>query len=705
MKSTKQILSSVAGIRKSSLAFLGFWILGITSSYSQYPVNYQYTLLPSQIIDELVGASSGDLAMHHIYGMAPYDRSRELSEYTEVPREVKYITGKMAEYGIKSYKVEKFAKVNAWKGIEGTLWEVSPGLAKIADYNDLPDMLAEGSQKADVKAQLIWTGEGQASFFENNAANVKGKIVVTSGNVSAVHSRAIRAGALGTISFYSSRALIDPIQIPNSGIYGGGFAFMLPPREGELLRDRLLRREQIEVRAKVDAVSQQIDMQVPQCVIEGTDTTAGEVLFTAHLFEGYVKMGANDNTSGAAVLIEVVHLLNSLISEGIIARPARTIRFLWVPEFSGTIPWVNRHPGIIKRTMCDINLDMVGLRLRDSRSFMYFHRAGYSTAHFVNDVMESYYRYVGETNSEGITDEMGRRSFSRRIVSPTGTNDPFYYKISTLHGSSDNAVFNDWTIGLPGVKMIDWPDNYYHTSEDNPDKCDPTQLRRVIFIAAASAYTMASADDALTIRILSEMYAGACTRTGIQMAKSTDMILKASTESLKNSYRRASYNVEGTILAEKEAMDKLRQLSAKPEVLTMISSRKEKLDDLLQIQLSVLRELMVTKAKELSVPVTDLRPDALEAAAAKIIPEPTPRALTLAYGGDSRFVSSVAPDFIRDHPYRAIVNTDEAAGMANGKLNILQIKKMVDAQFERESPLQDIVNYYAILKEAGLMKF
>lgn len=692
-------------MRRSFFAFPVVVILSIAVSHAQYPVNYQYTLLPSRITDELVGASSGDLAMLHIYGMAPYDRSREESEFKEAPKEVKYLTDKMSEYGIKSYKVEKFGKVNSWKGIEGTLWEVSPGLSKIADYSDLPDMLAEGSQTADVKAQLIWVGEGQSAFFENNPANIKGKIVVTSGSVSSVHSRALRAGALGTISCYSPRALIDPVQIPNSGIYGGGFAFMLPPREGELLRDRLLRREQIEVRAKVVAGSQQIDLQVPQCVIEGTDTTAGEVLFTAHLFEGYVKMGANDNTSGAAVLIEVVHLLNKLIADGVIPKPARSIRFLWVPEFSGTIPWVNKHPDIIKRTMCDINLDMVGLRLRDSRGFMYLHRAGYSTAHFVNDVMESYYRYVGETNIEAITDELGRRGFSRRIVSPTGSSDPFYYKISTLHGSSDNAVFNDWTIGIPGVKMITWPDNYYHTSEDNPDKCDPTQLRRVIFIAAASAYTMASADDAMVLRILSEMYAGACTRVGIQMAKSTDMIFKATAESYKNLYRRAAFNIEGTILAEKEAMDKLMQLSLKPEVLAMIGSRKEKLDGLLQIQLSVLRELMVSKAKELAVPAADLRPDELEAAAIKIVPEPTQKALTLAYGGDSRMISSLDPDFTRNHPYRGIVNTDEAAGMANGKLNILQIKKMVDAQFERESPLQDIVNYYAILKEAGLMKY
>jgi aminopeptidase YwaD len=372
---------------------------------------------------------------------------------------------------------------------------------------------------------------------------------------------------------------------------------------------------------------------------------------------------------------------------------------------SGTRAWVNAHPDIVRRIMCDINLDMVGLRLRENRSFMYLHRSGHSTAHFVNDVMESYYRFVGETNVEAITDELGRRGFSRRIISPTGTNDPFYYKISTLHGSSDNAIFNDWTVGIPGVKMIDWPDNYYHTSEDNPDKCDPTQLRRVIFIAAAGSYTMASANDVMAIRILSEMFSGATARIGVQMAKSSDILLKSTAATLKGSYKRAAYNIEGTIIAEKSAMDKLRQLSVKPEVITMVNNRKDKLDDLLQIELSALKDLMVSQAKQLSVPPVDLKPDELEALAIKIVPEPTPKALTMGYGGDSRLIGSVPPDISKNYPYRAIVNTDEAAGMADGKLNILQIKKIVDAEFERESPLQDIMNYYRILKEAGLMKF
>ena len=674
--------------------------------YSQYPVNYQYTLLPSKVIDEIIGASSGDLAMHHIIEMAGYNRPRREDEYTDLPDESKYVLGKLKEYGLENYKIEKFGKTSTWRGIEGSLWEVSPGISKIADFEDLPPMLVEGSTTTDVKAPLIWAGEGFPSFFENNTSIIKGKIILTSGSLWQVHNMAMKAGALGTVSFYSPRPLIDPIQIPNMTISEGtGFAFLLPPREAQYLRDRLLNGENIVVRAKVKAKSEQPDLHVIQCVIQGKDTTSGEIILTAHLYEGYVKMGANDNASGSAAILEVAHLLNNLINEGKIERPKRNIRFLWIPEFSGTIPWVNAHNELVKKALCDINLDMVGSRLRDSKSFMSLYRSGYSTASFLNDVMESYFRYVGETNTDGITDYLGRRGFARRIVSPAGSDDPFYYKIYSLHGSSDNEVFNDWSVGVPAVKMGNWPDNYYHTSEDNPDKCDPTQLRRVIFIAAAGAYTMASAGEEMAIRILSEMYAEANTRLGIQMGKASDMIWNATAESMKSVYKRAVYNIEGFILAEKSALEKVIMISGSKEVINSITDRKEKVDAMLQIQLNALNDLMNVRTKELSIDAVTLNPDDAEESAIKIIPVPTERSKTMKYAGYNEYLRKLSPGVLSSYPYAGIVNTNEAAGLADGRRNLLQIKKMVDAQFEKESPLDKIINYYNVLKEAGLMKF
>jgi hypothetical protein len=672
---------------------------------AQFPVNYQYTLLADSLAGHILGASSGEMAMKHITSLAPYTRARSSEELSDTLHESRYIMEMLKEYGLKNYSLDIVGKTTAWHGIEGSVWEVNPGMSKLADFRDVPEMLVEGSQPADTSAQLLWVGEGERSFFERNAAMVKGKIVVTSSSPGAVHMQALSAGAVGTISFYSPRPYADPIQIPNASISRRGFAFMLPPREGILLRNRLLSGEKIRVKVVVRSASDPVTLQVPQCVVEGKDPKAPEIIFTAHLFEGYVKMGANDNMSGAAVILEVARLLNTLINEGKLEKPERNIRFLWVPEFSGTIPWVNRNLQLVRSAMCNINLDMVGLHLRDNRSFMHLHRSGYSTAHFANDVMESYFRYVGESNVEGITDNLGRRGFSNRIVAPSGSDDPFYYRISTLHGNSDNAVFNDWSINLPGLKLITWPDTYYHTSEDNPDKCDPTQLRRVIFICAAGAYTLASADEAMAQRIAGEMYAGAVARTGYHMARSADMIWQADKQNLPAIYRRAANNIEGVVLTEKAALEKLIQISSNQNIVSIINSGRTRLDNLLQIHQGALRETMAAKCRAEGLQEIQLRQDESERNAVRIIPVRTSAADKMGYGGEAGFISKIPSEFARNHPARGVVNTDEAAGLADGKRNLLQIKKMIDAQFETETPLQDLINYFALLKEAGLMQY
>ncbi|MFN8240914.1 MAG: DUF4910 domain-containing protein [Bacteroidales bacterium] len=673
--------------------------------FSQFPVNYQYTLLPNQVVDEILGYSSGDLAMHHINELAPYTRPRTDEELKGTLAESAYIMSKLKEYGLSNYSLDIAGSTTTWRAIEGSIWETGEKMSKLADISDVPEMLVEGSQPADLTAQLIWVGEGMRDWFTANQSSVKGKIVVTSSSPGSVHSAALAAGALGTISFYSPRPYIDPIQIPNTGIGRTGFAFMLPPREGMLLRDRLTRRENITVRVKVKSITQPVTLQVPQCLIEGKDPAAPEIIITAHLFEGYVKMGANDNMSGSAVILEVAHILNQLITEGRIAKPERSIRFLWVPEFSGTIPWVNNHLAEVRNALCNINLDMVGLRLRDSRSFMYLHRSGFSTASFANDVMESYFRYVGETNVEGITDNLGRRGFSRRIVSPTGTDDPFYYRISSLHGSSDNAVFNDWSINVPGMKLITWPDDYYHSSEDNPDKCDPTQLRRVIFITAAGAYTLASANPSNASRLASESYSLSMLRLGAQEARSGDMIWTASKENITSVYKRAVYNLEGATLAEKAAVDRLLILGRDQMVVAVVNSTKSRLDKVLDSHIENLKDIMKSRCKALGIPDIQISNDEVEKNASRVVPAITQNVRSMGYGGDSKFISEVLSEFRRTHPYNGIFNVDEVAGLADGKRTLLQIKKMIDAQFERETPLQDIINYYQVLKEAGLMQY
>ena len=102
-----------------------------------------------------------------------------------------------------------------------------------------------------------------------------------------------------------------------------------------------------------------------------------------------------------------------------------------------------------------------------------------------------------------------------------------YYYVGTHFGSSDHEVFNDWGVGVPGVVMNTWPDQWYHTSEDRPDKLDPTQMKRAVIITAAAAYTIAAADDAMAGRIAAEIVSNASARIGHQLARGLEEMTRA----------------------------------------------------------------------------------------------------------------------------------------------------------------------------------
>jgi hypothetical protein len=57
---------------------------------------------------------------------------------------------------------------------------------------------------------------------------------------------------------------------------------------------------------------------------------------------------------------------------------------------------------------------------------------------------------------------------------------------------SDHDVYQDSSFGIPAIYLNDWPDRYIHTNFDTAANIDPTKLKRVAFIGAASGYYLAS---------------------------------------------------------------------------------------------------------------------------------------------------------------------------------------------------------------------
>jgi hypothetical protein len=498
-----------------------------------------------------------------------YNKNRLASEYGDGTfYETQYIYDQLVYYGLPGADLVRLPGGQVWDGVKGELWETNPIRQKLASYQDLRAALANGSTDADVTAQLVWVGMGTPE--EIDRADVAGKIVVTEGSMGGVHQAAcVAGGALGVVNIANGRPYFDPLQIPWSGVgsrRGGGgaakFGFFIPPREGDVLRRRLLAGEEITVHAEVEATTHSYELQDPVAHIPGTDPNAPEIILSAHLFEGYVKQGANDNKSGSAAILEVARTLHTLIEEGRIPRPRRTIRFLWGPEYSGTGPWVRENKGLMEKTLANINMDMVGEWLSLNKAYMRLMRTTYGQPHFINDVMENYYRFVGDSNNERIQNRSGFYKVPKRIVSPSGAEEPFYYSIETHYGASDHMVFNDWGVQVPGIMMIVWPDQWYHTSGDRVDKADPTQLKRVAVIGAAAAYTVASADDEMAIRLAGEIASNATRRLGHQLIMAQERLNQATTDNLLEQYRWARAHVEGTVMAEKETLASAMELAS-----------------------------------------------------------------------------------------------------------------------------------------------
>ncbi|MFB0568307.1 MAG: hypothetical protein ACETV0_01615, partial [Nitrososphaeria archaeon] len=65
--------------------------------------------------------------------------------------------------------------------------------------------------------------------------------------------------------------------------------------------------------------------------------------------------------------------------------------------------------------------------------------------------------------------------------------------IAHFSAASDHGYLNDPSVGIPCSMLIQWPDKFYHTSEDTVDKVDPQSLAVAVNVAATYAYFLAQA--------------------------------------------------------------------------------------------------------------------------------------------------------------------------------------------------------------------
>jgi len=682
---------------KKKLIFL-FLVLGLTSSLLAQPQErLPRTLLPLSVLQDIINESSGELALQNEIYLTGVNRNRRPEEYQNGYFETRFILDRLKEYGYDQAEIIELPTTakTTWDAEQAELWLVEPLKKKLYDLKDIPATLCQGSVSTDTTAELIDVGPGYSEAFYQGK-EVKDKIVLVYGSPERARQLAVeKFGAKGIIACASSHPEFDRDQLGWNSIRVGekdkpAFAFMVSERTYYDLKQMLDRKTKVKIRAVVKSQMVPYREEMAMGWIKGTDKAEQELVLTGHLFEGLSKQGANDDASGCVAILEAGRVIKKLVADGKIPPPKRSIRFLFVPEISGTMAYIKKYPEVAKKFYANLNEDMVGEALVKNLSAFRLETSPYSLPSYLNDVVASFVEWMGA--SQRISQDTGWKYYE--VLSPAGSRDPFYYTIDRFSGGSDHIVFVDGSVRVPAVMFICWPDMWYHTSGDLPDKSDSTQLKRVVTLTVASAIFLSNAGPKEASLMLNEIATRGQERLGQEKGRAEALIMSAG-KNQTNARKEAVNILNQAFDREKEALNSTRFFGqADQEFLALLKAKLLALNEMKEVWLKELETTYQTACAQEKVKPEKLTLTADELRLSRVIPvrkplpsETEPWAVMMKL----REMNLQISPFIFQAEF-------ELRNFINGQRSILEIRNAASAEYN-PLPLLDVEKYFQALEK------
>lgn len=505
---------------RSSIITLIFLFLFPLFIFSQ---DYPY-LVQRELLELIQSEVSGERAWDMVSKISRFHRIRGGGEGSDYNRCAEYLANELRKIGLKEVTIKKYRSDGfkkyffwtspvGWRVKEAELWMVKPSRKLISRFSDQAASLMPYSQGGEVESEVIYIGKGRADA-DYKDKDVRGKLVfAVGGGGSQVHRQAVLIrGAAGVIVGPSDREdrlqypdLIEVNRLSPSGEEREktGFGFALSRRQEKELLSLFESGKKVAMRAKVEAELFDGDMPVLEARIIGTEYPSQEIIIMGHL--DHYKPGANDNASGSAGMIEMARNLQSLVEKGNISPLKRTIRLLWLPEIHGAAAYLTEHQDLKEKGICGMNLDMIGEDYALCQSNFNLTCSPYSVPGYINDVLTNLFGWL-----EGSV-----------FFSPRGSRHRFNFRVSPFSGGSDHVMFNDSAFAIP-TPMLGHGDVFHHTTLDTPDKCDPTEMKRIISLALAATIFIANADDEDALKLAREV----CAQADIRITKRTQKSIR-----------------------------------------------------------------------------------------------------------------------------------------------------------------------------------
>jgi hypothetical protein len=657
-------------------------------------------MLRGELYEVIRGEVSGSAAKRFVENICQFHRIQASPGFHAAAQ---YVLAELKRVGVKSCKIESFPSDGrkkyftwhspvGWEGKSATLQMIEPEKRVLAAFPDVPCALAAHSNSASITAELVDIGTG-ASTESYKGKKVKGKIVLCGARTAEVVREAvIRRGAVGLVSYIPDR--IDQLDIvPYNALWPTadeikkcGFGFSISRRTAEYLKTFLAQGKKVVLKAEVKAKSFPSKLDVVTAEIPGQ--TGKEILFIAHLC--HPRPGANDNGSGSGLLIELARATEALTGARRI-RLRHGIRFMWVPEMFGTLAYLSRHPEFSQRTLCAINLDMVGENQVKCNSKVRIIQTPRSCSSNLADLLtHAFTQVAGDTG----------------VVAPDGTKSLFNFDTMPYSGGSDHYILCESSFRVPACMVGNWPDAFYHSDSDSPDKVDSTVLQKVGVASLFSALFLATIDTAGLERFLSVSEQAAQKRISDSAAfRTLSLQNEKSEESIHKKYYQARYALG--VLVEHEILslaDSVKFLAGKTRTPSGFLS--DSLTRRLQTEEVKLEGVYKNLCKRVGAKtVQEIPLSPAEKKAQRI----RPRRL---FRGPLDVVKSMRPFPKKEKFWRETIKKDENYGQRlyetlnyiDGKRSLLEIINLVDAQF----PNYDVkiaLRFAADLKSLKLLDF
>lgn len=575
-------------------------------------------LLDGRMRDLLHEALSGELAKEHDIQITRHHRIQGSRGYRAA---AEYVLGQLRSYGysekdayVESFTSDGILQYQTWQSPSG--WDITaaelrmvePYDERIVGYPEIAMSVMTYSNAGDVTAELVWVGAG-TNDDDYRGKDVAGKFVLATGYGGDVHRLAVlKEGAKAVVCYLDDdRAKEYPDMLQYTGMWPRTeelsrvtFGFNLTNRQGEKLKGLLLSGKRVVLHGWVHGTGlEPYFMDVLVARIRGSDRPDEELVFSAHL--DHPKESANDNASGSSALLDIARALKELTDSGRLPRPKRSIRFLWVPEWHGTMAYIDAHPEMVGpalggRFLANMNMDMVGENLELIHSKLIITRTPTSIPSAVNDVVEN----------------MAEMVDSMEIRTPRGSRSAFNYRVTPYSGGSDHMMFIERKI--PGVMLTHSPDYTHHTSEDTPDKVDPVELERCEIIAAGTVWYLANLEPAQALDLVYLTRANAGKRMGDAARLAQQSISAAAQDQLSIGWAEAANVIDHAIRNEMDALSSILTFNE--------SNRVKEAIDAMHGQLRRRKEIMLADLKSSAAArgIKADRPPTLEVAPDRRVP-------------------------------------------------------------------------------------